>query len=440
MTTKRNKKIYVFLVLIICLCTFIGTINITYCAENKVTYTSCEQDLSNNKDFDITNYPINDNNFSPKVVQIMEADGNLFVYVYCPTWWLEITSLNLYTTAEISTPKNYDLKFINEYKTIRKYLVQEFSVSSEAIRYYNIPSIFRKYNSMVDKEAPGDNTISEVSFAVGQTWQVTTQNGENYYTSTYLETIEITSKYVGFVRYSNGFVLHADACDSHFVAFTTDKDIDKLLEADLEYITRSVVEVDYLGTSYGDDTSYGDAIDNAITLTYTDKVSNSVGLFGTKYEWERIQTVDEFVKENNLTSSANASILNKKWVLRFCETDYEEKYTSYNPYDKQTLYYTAVTDVTILRLKFVTDGVIYNMALVDNKQSGDTKPDNEPEIPKWVYWVIGILCLILFIVLLPILMPILAFLIKAIGVVLKYLFIFLWWLITWPFKFFKGGD
>ena len=38
-----------------------------------------------------------------------------------------------------------------------------------------------------------------------------------------------------------------------------------------------------------------------------------------------------------------------------------------------------MTDVTILRLKFETHKVVYNLGVVDNKQQGDDNPDNEPE-------------------------------------------------------------
>ena len=40
-----------------------------------------------------------------------------------------------------------------------------------------------------------------------------------------IETITITDKFVGFVRYKDGFKLYVGACDSHFVAFNTDKPI-----------------------------------------------------------------------------------------------------------------------------------------------------------------------------------------------------------------------
>ena len=54
-----------------------------------------------------------------------------------------------------------------------------------------------------------------------------------------IETIVVTDKFVGFVRYKDGFKLYVGACDSDFVAFNTDKPIDKLLEADVYYTTQS---------------------------------------------------------------------------------------------------------------------------------------------------------------------------------------------------------
>ena len=36
-----------------------------------------------------------------------------------------------------------------------------------------------------------------------------------------------------------------------------------------------------------------------------------------------------------------------------------------------------MSDVTILRLKFETDGVVYNLGVVDNKQTSSVIPDGE---------------------------------------------------------------
>ena len=66
-----------------------------------------------------------------------------------------------------------------------------------------------------------------------------------------------------------------------------------------------------------------------------------------------------------------------------------------------------VNNVTILRLKFETNGTVYNLGVVDNKQSGDTDQDNYQ--PTWwerlleYLWkiVVGLLIVIAVIVGLP---------------------------------------
>lgn len=95
-------------------------------------------------------------------------------------------------------------------------------------------------------------------------------------------------------------------------------------------------------------------------------------------------------------------------------------------------------DVTILRLKFETDGVTYNLGVIDNKQTGSDKPSNEetiqPEINKRGKWIlIAIVLIIALILLAPLLPVILSFLGKAIVWICKGL----WWLISAPFRLFK---
>ena len=57
-----------------------------------------------------------------------------------------------------------------------------------------------------------------------------------------------------------------------------------------------------------------------------------------------------------------------------------------------------VGNVTILRLKFETDGITYNLGVIDNKQTGSTEPSNSMDIkvePNTTW--IGIIYLILFV-------------------------------------------
>lgn len=81
-------------------------------------------------------------------------------------------------------------------------------------------------------------------------------------------------------------------------------------------------------------------------------------------------------------------------------------------------------DVTILRLKFETDGITYNLGVIDNKQSGSKDPSNETDIDislnKRGKMILYLLMLILLIILLA---PILPYIIRLVV-----------WIITLPFK------
>ena len=110
-------------------------------------------------------------------------------------------------------------------------------------------------------------------------------------------------------------------------------------------------------------------VSKTLLLKDTDFASNSVGgwIPSKKYTWSRIQSATKFCAENSLLSGAVDNILSKQWVLRFYETDYKSYTTSA---DTETIEDTKVSEVSILQLKFETLGKVYNLGVVDNKQSG----------------------------------------------------------------------
>lgn len=177
-------------------------------------------------------------------------------------------------------------------------------------------------------------------------------------------------------------------------------------------------------------------------MKYTDKVEhNGGGWFAGTYRWDRIQTVSDFIRQENreniyhgaildvktsskLTDAALRELQGKQWVLRFAETSYE-----FNSVNGVTWQFSSIVgDVTILRLKFETDGITYNLGVIDNKQTGSTEPVNEVEYEISVSSrAKKLLMLLLLILLLIILAPILPYIVKAV-----------FWIITLPFKILGG--
>ena len=428
-------------VLIVTLCVFLtGAQSFSaVAAEENKTASGVIEDLSKDASFNAANYPSNAKDYSLSVMQLAEStDKELFVYVYQPSGdKVKASSINISTTINDDISFfNYSLKLLNFEGTLFKYKVTNFEVKKDPVRYYAISSIYRPFNASIGGKKSGNNTINEVNYAVNRQYCFGEINGKPYINCIDIETIVVTDKFVGFVRYPDGFKLFtgAGACDSHFVAFNTDKKIDKLFEADVYYTTQKV-SYDFFTEDSPFSIKFGDSkTDNYVYLKYTDKVEHTGGgFFAGTYKWDRIQSVDDFIKTEDRTTVYYGAVLNskvsskltdealndlkgKKWVLRFTETSYDKSPRS--GMGAATYYHaetTMVGNVTILRLKFETDGITYNLGVIDNKQTGSAEPSNSTDI-KVEPNATGksIIYLILFVLLLVLLAPLLPYVLNTV--------------------------
>ena len=467
-----KKRLSVLLLLIaICLSCFLtcftSSMGVVYASSIDVAggYTNVLDDLESDVDFDANNYPVKNNDYSLQVIQIAESnEKELFVYVYQPNMnsgKYIASTINISSALHNKTNvKNYKLTLLNYSGVFQKYLVNGFEIADAKIRYYDIISIYRVFDENIDAKLDDDNenTINEVVFEVGKQYTIqTNDNGKVNIsmTETEIETITITSKYVGFVRYEDGFDLNAydGGCDSHFVAFTTDKPIDRLFEADVYYTTQSYQWIWVTSVGGGQETNYGSKVENYAYLNYQQNASHTTnGIGGHTYSWNRISSVDEFIAnedrnlvyecgifdvktETKITDEGLDDLKGKEWVLRFAETNYQYTYTS----SMQDIRKTIVGDVSILRLKFETDGIVYDLPVIDNKQSGDGNPDNSIthslELNDTFKIILAILLLILLVVVLaPILPTIISFIFTIIKVLIKVAL----WIVSLPFKLFNA--
>ena len=347
-------------VLIITLCVFLtGAQSFSaVAAEENKTASGVIEDLSKDVSFNTENYPSNAKDYSLSVMQLAEStDKELFIYVYQPSEdKVRASSINISTTIndEISF-FNYPLELLNFEGTLFKYKVMNFEVKKDPVRYYAISSIYRPFDASIGDKKSGNNTINEVNYAVNRQYCFGEINGKPYVNCIDIETIVVTDKFVGFVRYKDGFKLYVGACDSHFVAFNTDKPIDKLLEADVYYTTQEYSSS--WAALVGEKETFGDKADKCAYLKYTDKVEHAGGgWFAGTYKWDRIQTIDDFIKGENreniyhgavldvkisskLTDEALTELKGKKWVLRFAETNYSlsSNYTTGATFESYTL-------------------------------------------------------------------------------------------------------
>lgn len=439
----KTRLVSIFLAFVLGICAVITTAAQTplVARAESITYSGVMEDLKKDTSFKPENYPIKADDYSLQIIQLAESvNKELFVYVYQPSGKakdFKASSINISTTINDNISYlNYKLELLNSSGVFYKYKVSGLTVKDESVRYYAISSIYRPFDESIDKQASGGNTVTEVNYAVNKQYCFGEINGKPYVNCVDIETIVVTDKFVGFVRYPDGFKLYVGACDSHFVAFNTNKPMDKLLEADVYYTTQEYSSS--WAAFVGENETFGDKADKYAYLKYTDKVEHTGGgLFAGTYKWDRIQTVDDFIKNEDreqifsgavidvkisskLTDAALNELKGKKWVLRFTETDY----TLWSGQGTYGTFSTIVGDVTILRLKFETDGITYNLGVIDNKQSGSKDPSNETDIDislnKRGKMILYLLMLILLIILLA---PILPYVLQAIV-----------WIISLPFK------
>ena len=439
----KTRLVSIFLAFVLGICAVITTAAQTplVARAESITYSGVMEDLKKDTSFKPENYPTKADDYSLQIIQLAESTNKeLFVYVYQPSGKaknFKASSINISTTINDSISYlNYKLELLNSSGVFYKYKVIGLTVKDESVRYYAISSIYRPFDESIDKQASGGNTVTEVNYAVNKQYAFGSINGKPYVNCVDIETIVVTDKFVGFVRYPDGFKLYVGACDSHFVAFNTNKPMDKLLEADVYYTTQEYSSS--WAAFVGENETFGNKTDKYAYLKYTDKVEHTGGgLFAGTYKWDRIQTVDDFIKNEDreqifsgavidvkisskLTDAALNELKGKKWVLRFTETDY----TLWSGQGTYGTFSTIVGDVTILRLKFETDGITYNLGVIDNKQSGSKDPSNETDIDislnKRGKMILYLLMLILLIILLA---PILPYVLQAIV-----------WIISLPFK------
>ena len=449
MTSKRMKRysIHVVFALLLLIMSAIGGRYIPSAFADTDGYTTAIEDLQHDETFKPSAYPDNPEDIKIQLIQIAESeDKELFVYTYQPcqrTTYLVATELNMSLSESVDGTKLYPLELLNVSGTLCKYRVTGVTVSDVKARYYNISSIYREWIKGIDKEPDNDNTTNAVAHEVGQLWIVTETDGRIAYSNKSIDVITITNSYVGSIRYLNKSIFYTDACDSFFIAFTSDRPIHSLFEADVDfsYYPYSCT-VDRNGrVDKGSFHSSPSSSKHEIAKLKADGSTDVIldGIRNKHYTWKWIQSAKDFKADEVLSEEQSENISDDSWVLRFFAS---ELIMTPNGGLLGTTGYSVhgymPANVAILRLKFEYMGKVYDLGAVSNKVTGG-KPDlNVPEsswslfvwleqqtgMPQW-FWILLILFIPLCIVLLilsiffPIIRMILGMIVKGVVWLLK---------------------
>ena len=484
MITKQNFKKLIYLLLpLLLLVILAGGRNFlpAYALSDNINVL---KELQKDKEFSAANYPVVKNDYSIQVIQIGESDrGNLYIFTYqpCqPVKYLVATDINMSLSEEADATQLYELVLVNTNGAFAKYLVKDIKVSSEAVRYYNITSIYRAWDKEIDGATGNNNTIDKKSYPVRRVYTATTTKGGVNYTYEPTYTVNIINPYSDYLLYTDykdlpdisQIRLNFDKqgyIDAHYIASSTDWEIDKLMSATVtyRYCTGNGKYNTFLGFDFGGDLTYGTEQVGYAYPTYDEKFEKTGDYWhnGTaySYSWERIQTVAEFIASESLTDETKTNLAGKQWVLRFLETQRTQTETGVLGYKKYKSEFTKVDKVAVLRLEFETDGRVYNLGTVSDMVSGDNSPGNVEPKPeeesfwdkvgkffeklwnnvkgfKWWHWLLIVLGVIAGIALI---ISIVSFGIKE---VFKFIFWLigkliqgLWWLVTLPFRAIGGA-
>ena len=420
----------------------------------EITYTNVMDDLTKSADFTMSDYPDNADDHTLYVEQIAESNqGELFVYVYNPcaktTPYIakDISMSNAASVHDLSARwAMYDLTLLSSEGVFSKYLVNDFKVKDDIVRYYDISEIHRSFNADIDDDMDGGD-VNYTACRVAKRYTAMTTATGVHYACVETTVIEVTAQYAGFTNVKAGGLGSNYDCHAHFVAFSTDMQMDKLMEADITYYTQdysysSTYQFDFwkVITGRGEEQTtvhewHGEPVKVIDTIAAGDTGTfKGDGWFCLTYTWDRIQTVDEFKSSANPDSSMINSIDGMQWVLRFAETKYSNTFYSSSTGTNagQSSWGTKVYEVTILRLMFETAGDVYNLGVVMDIVTADDIPDgtigggfdffgsSNSALERFVKILLITLACVLLLLLLS---PILPYIFKGIA-----------WIITAPFK------
>lgn len=350
-------------------------------------FSSVLADLQKDGNFNFADYPENSKDYSIKVIQIAESEtGNLYLYTYQPcqnTTPLIATKINLSLSETADETRIYGLEQVSTWGVFAKYLVEGVKVSSAATRYYNISAIYREFNKDIDKGSDNGNITNEKAYGVGQCWKVTLQGETLTYEMLQVEIVEILNPFTSYVRRKKNQSANYSFQDNYYVAFSTNRNIEELLSATVEYRIQDYFYKENNVLGFGDTAFWDKAtFSNERRMqkdVYCDEVNelqqdgfNLFGIFdlNKKFSWKRIQSSEDFVNNAGASASDNEQIKKLQWVLMFDETS-AYRYESGGLIARYEETGQIIDEATILRLEFVEDGITYNLGAVSDTVSKD---------------------------------------------------------------------
>lgn len=373
------------------------------------SYSDIMEDLSNADNFDISSYPYEEikSDYSSGGISLIDFKENardeLIAYVYNPTGKATAIRINLSLTIENPVYNGYSLSLVssNSKNTLQKYVVNNLTVNKDLeIRSYLISSIFRAPYPIKGEELPDDNgqTNQAISYSVGKMYRVANEQC----TVREQKIVTITDKFLGNILYEDKAInifVGTTKQDVSFVTFNTDMPIDDLYEIEMDYDIYDytiLYKIPSGHSGYYDENTlkYSNKVEvrNRV-ITSEDEMDVDEGWWTNKsHKMKLIGKNSELLDKNHenydktFASYQKRNELDKyEWSIFFYSCDYE-KYVVENSMLNGQIYRInskQIKEMTILRLKFISDGVVYNLGAIDDVSTGPRDPLT-PDSKNWL--------------------------------------------------------
>lgn len=462
----KNSYICVLLVLLLLVTMLVSGWCILPAFADTEQYTSVLDDLQADSAFNISDWDNTQLHPDTELMQIAESvDRQLFIYVHIVGDDLGFEKIVFNTSMVFSELdfRSYDIELVSSESGFYKYIVKDYKTPQDDYHTYSITRL----EYPVDSPVQGTQQITYEYFPVEQIWTVRKNGSKVEYSYEYLKTIQITDKYVG--SHNDGvedYLLdtqYSSWTDTFYIAFSTDLLMENLIEAQIEY-TMNVSIAGGKVISYGDPTKPINVVINCDQVSQFEQDTKATWWIvswktGTeKRTFKSILKPDDFKKNTGITVPKRKDGSSFDWVVTF----YNHTYHFDWPGEKVTSWFVP-GDATILRLKYETDGVCYNLGVLDNRTTYiPPKLKFGGSMSFWQYvWncivklfkgtadfietVVAVAAIFVAVALLPILLFVISLLspsfgavmktiLKCIGKALKWLLKGLWWLISAPFR------
>lgn len=445
----------------------------SFTASSNIAAYAEEQDesllteLRQDSNFNLEDYPIKKDEvidgkhvYDLEIMDLKETrQDHVALYIYNPTGLVTAKAISVcFDDSQFDDIKYkyYDLTLQEELpgKNIQKYLINGVTVNHNFLkRSYILGAIQR--TAYPDEEIKNESVITTIGLKAGICFKVKEDaDGNVTYERLTKDVLELTNQFRFRFIVPNSEISSRYYTQNECIVFNTNYNIDEIYDISVEFDTIGFVfyakitnsdgnmagspgcyyQIDEYIKQYGyiDTTTYigpkfkKDTKQHILkTISADDEFGNKPGWFGKKRKWKAIQSTDNLTKDAELNKyiyEKYEEVRTTSWFLAYYDSQITIDGTKPNHWEISG---TLAMDTAIVRMKFLSEGTVYNLAVVDDKATGTDSSVIPPDKNAWLK------ALILFLVSVVVVISLIAAIVKG-GI--KVVFKGIVWLIGLPFR------